>query len=243
MKKQVIVAISVAAAAVCYTSAGCNNAGSAVGNPESAVVKDSVEVADAAPAAGESTLALYGLKKPVKSMKEWMVDLETISSNPNCDFKSSEGVKKALEAEVLDEMSTSVKTYEFTPDGKVDEWVVYSGDTPAKVRMSDLPGIFDVTFENGVPKQFRLDQKAFQDAVDKGEMFLDAYEKGFEEFTVQYGSDGMPASIKGLSMGFFGGGEYSEQYADYKFDNQGNWISRKVTTPYLTYVQFREYEY
>jgi hypothetical protein len=79
--------------------------------------------------------------------------------------------------------------------------------------------------------------------MDKGEMFLDAYEKGFEEFTVQYGSDGMPASIKGLSMGFFGGGEYSEQYADYKFDNQGNWISRKVTTPYLTYVQFREYEY
>ena len=243
MKKQVIVAISVAAAAVCYASAGCNNTSSAVGNNDSAVVKETAVAKEAAPTAGESTLALYGLKKPVKSMKEWMVDFETISSNPNCDFKSSKGVKKALEAEVLDEMSTSVITYQFTPDGKVDKWVVYSGDTPAKVRVSDMPGIFDVTFENGVPKQFRLDQKAFQDAVDKGEMFLDVYEKGFEEFTVSYGSDGMPASIKGLSMGFFGGGEYSEQYAGYKLDNQGNWISRKVTTPYNTYMQFREYEY
>lgn len=242
MKKQVLAAICVAtvcvvATAVCYAAIDSDNAGSTVEKAESAVAKVSVE------SAGESTIALYCLKEPVKSMKEWKIDLETLAGNPNIDFKSSKGVKKAVEAEVLDEMSTSVVTYKFTPVGKVDGWIVYSGNTPAKVRISDLPGIFDVTFENGKAKHFTLDQKAFQDALDNGEMFLDAYEKGFEEFSVQYGSDGMPASIKGLCMDFFGGGEYSEQYAGYKFDQQGNWISRKVTTPYNTYMQFREYEY
>lgn len=242
MKKQVlavicVTAVCVAAAAVCYAAIDSDNAGSVVEKAESSVAKVPVG------SAGESTMTLYGLKKPVKSMKEWKIDLENLAGNPNADFKSSNGVKKAIEAGVLDEMSTSVVTYKFTPDGKVDGWIVYSGNTPAKVRISDLPGIFDVTFENGKAKRFNLDQKAFQDALDKGEMFLDAYGKGFEEFSVQYGSDGMPASIKGLSMDFFGGREYSEQYAGYKFDRQGNWISRKVTTPYNTYMQFREYEY
>lgn len=242
MKNQILTTmcmatVCVAASAVCCASTGCSKTRGTVEKFGSTGAKESVE------SAGESTMALYGLKKAVKSMKEWMIDLETLAGNPNVDFKSSKGVIKALEAEVLDEMSTSVVSYEFTSDGKVDGWVVYSGNTPAKVMVSGMPGKFDVTFENSNAKSFRLDQKAFQEAMDKGEMFLDAYDNGLEEFSVEYGADGMPTSIKGLSMEFFGGSQYSEQYSEYKFDQQGNWISRKVKTPYDTFIQFREYAY
>ena len=191
-----------------------------------------------------TTLDLYNLKTPVKVMKEWAISHSDLAENPKLNPTSPDAVKAAIEKEILDEMSVRVVDYEFGSDSKANDWVLtYSGNTPTEVRMNGIPGTFNVKYENGLPTQFTLNQQAFQKAVDEGNMFLDAYDVGFDKFTITYDKDGMPASLSGEPMSVFGGAKYTETYSDYKFDDKGNWVRRKVTTPYDTKNQYRFYVY
>lgn len=206
-------------------------------------VQQTQEPAEAKASECNPTMQLYGLKAPVKSMKEWKISTSILADNPQLNPSTPAAVQQAIDEEVLDGMTTSIVDYQFSADGKVVDWVEYSGNNPSTVRISGMPGRFGVKFENGRPQQYILDQREFQKSLDEGLIFLDGYEMGCEELTMEYNPDGMPASMKGKAMDFFGGGQYSEQYSKYKFDAKGNWISRQVATPNDSFIQYRAYVY
>lgn len=183
---------------------------------------------------------LYNLKTPVKEMKEWVILVTDLAENPGLKPNNPDAVEAAIEAGVLEEMTTSITTYKFAPDSKVADWVVsYSGKTPTEIINRELPGTFKVTYENGRPTQFLFNDERYQ----QEQIPLDFYEMGLENYTVKYDANGMPVSLSGTAMPFFNGGEYTETYSDYKFDEKGNWVSRKETTPYDTQIRYRSYVY
>ena len=225
---------------------GCMTVFSACGgNSSSTKSQDSIKTEEAAPnAAGGTTLELYNLKAPVKEIKEWSISISDLANNPGLNPAKLSEVEAALRSEVLDKMETRIYVYRFTPDLKADDDdVSYSGDTPIKTTRAGLPGTFDIGYENGLPTKFTLNEKDFQKSVDEGMLYLDAFEIGLEEYTIAYDSNGIPKSLSGKKMPFFEGGKYTETYSDYKYDDKGNWVKRKVTTPYDTMYQFRSYTY
>lgn len=190
------------------------------------------------------TQKLYLLKTPVKVIREWDISTDILVENPQFNTSDYKIIDQAIENEEIDEMSTRIVTYEFNDDGKINDWVeLYSNQTPVKVRVSGLPGIFNVDFDNGLPTKFTLDKEAFQKDLDEGKIFLDAYEKGLEYFTITYDENGFPSQLSGQSLEFFGGDPYKESYSKYVIDRNGNWTTRIVDTPYETKKQFRAYEY
>ncbi|MDE6652223.1 MAG: hypothetical protein K2K08_07445 [Paramuribaculum sp.] len=190
------------------------------------------------------TQKLYQLSTPVKVIHEWEIQTDILADNPQFNTTDYKVINKAIENGDLDEMSTRVVNYEFTSDGKVLDWVLqYNGQTPVKVRVCGLPGIFNVDFENGRPVKFTLDKDAFQNDIDEGKIYLDGYEKGLEYFDVSYNNQGFPSSLSGKSLDYFGGNQYQESYSKYTIDSNGNWINRIVDTPNETKKQYRSYEY
>lgn len=202
-------------------------------------------------AKGEETLTqltptqrLYQLKAPVKVIHEWDLSTEILADSPQFNTLDYKVIENAIEDGEIDEMSTRVVNYEFTNDGRINDWVaLYSNQTPVKVRINDIPGIFNVDFKNGYPTRFTLDKNAFQNDLDEGLIFLDGYEKGLEYFDITYNNQGFPSSLSGKSLEFFGGEQYKETYSKYTIDSNGNWITRIVTTPYQTKKQYRAYQY
>ena len=207
---------------------GCMTIFSACGgNSSSTKSQDSIKTEEAAPhAAGGTTLELYNLKAPVKEIKEWSI---------------------SLSPQIADVILTDVYVYRFKPDSKVDSSVsyvvTYSGDTPIKTQKAGMSGTFDIGYENGLPTRFTLDKEDSKKNV--GEDVSDV----FEEYTIAYDSNGIPKSLTGKTMPFFEGGkriegyEYTETYSDYEYDDKGNWVKRKVTTPSDTLYQYRCYVY
>ena len=189
-----------------------------------------------------TTLALYNLKTPVKKMHQWSIGLDVLADNPGLNPTTPSAVEAAIEEGILDEMSTSVTDYEFNQDSTVKDWITYSGTKPVKVFFCGWPGCFDITYSNGLPSEFILDRKAFDEAIENG-MILDAFDLGFERFTITYDANGLPKSLSGKTLPFFGGSNYTIIYSDYKFDGKGNWVKRKATSPYHTEYQYRCYEY
>ena len=195
------------------------------------------------------THVMYGLKAPVKIMYEWSIPIETLADNPRLNGADRKAVSIAIDEGVLEEMTTNITEYEFNKDGKIDWVQSYDGDTPVKVRIWDLPGVFKVVFENGLPYRFTLVEDPSEGEDNQG-ICLDAYEIGLEEFSITYGSDGLPSELFGKAMPFFAfvgddqyDDQYKEKYSDYKFDKNGNWTCRTVTTRLDKFKQFRAYEY
>ncbi len=190
------------------------------------------------------TQKLYQLSTPVKAMHEWEISTDILAENPELNTTDYKVIDEALESGILDEMSTQVIEYKFTTDGKILDWVLqYNDQTPVKVIVHGLPGIFNVDFENGRPTRFTLDKNAFQKDLDEGMIFLDGYEKGLEYFDITYNNQGFPSSLSGKSLDFFGNQPYKETYSKYVIDQNGNWITRIVDTPYETKKQYRAYQY
>ncbi|MBD5340480.1 MAG: hypothetical protein HDR94_02795 [Bacteroides sp.] len=190
------------------------------------------------------TQKLYQLSTPVKVFREWDISDEVLAENPQFNTSDYKIIEQAIKDGYIDGMSTHIVKYEFANDGKVNDWVeLYSHQTPQRVTVNGLPGVFKVEFEDGMPTKFTLDQEAFQNALDEGLLFLDCYDNGLEYFTITYDEKGFPSELSGQSMDFFGGKQYNESYSKYMIDRNGNWINRIVYTPYETKKQYRSYEY
>lgn len=202
--------------------------------------KESASVAEKSVEKSVGDYALYSIKSPVRVMRQWSVSVDDAANLPGTDLSDYKAVERAIDAGDLDVMSTTVTTYEFGADGKVKDWV---GKYDAQGRASSvgvhgLPGVFDITYANGRPAKFVLAENSLDEIIS-----LDSYDYGLEIFTISYDDKGMPASLTGKAMGFFGGGAYKETYSDYRFDAKGNWIRRKKTGPYSTNIEYRSYEY
>ena len=171
-------------------------------------------------------------------MREWSVSVDELASNPDLDASDYKNVEMAIEEGILEEMCTSIIEYMFDSEGKVIDWVkCYSGEIPVSVLLPSYPGVFNIKFQGEYPTQFSLQE--FGDEM----MGLDSFEIGLEEFKIVYDDHNLPLELNGKVMEFFGGGEYTETYSKYKFDQNNNWIQRKIETPYETLIQFRSYEY
>ena len=189
------------------------------------------------------TQKLYQLSTPVKVIREWYISDEVLAENPQFNTSDYKIIEEAIENGDIDEMSTYIVKYEFANDGKVNDWVeLYSYQTPQRVMVNGMPGVFKVEFEDGMPTKFTLDQEAFQNTLDEGLLFLDCYDNGLEYFTITYDEKGFPSELSGQSMELFGGNQYTESYSHYKIDDKGNWTKRTVVTPFATKFQYRSYE-
>lgn len=182
-------------------------------------------------------MRLKALRTPVKSFTQWAIAEEMLADNPTLNPADAADVRRAIDAGELDEMSVPMPTYSFD----AADWTL---EAPLKGTITEmLPGQFDIEYKDGFPITFTLDQADFQDRVDNGFMMLDAYEVGLERFAIDYNSDGMPEGLRGKCMDFFGGRDYQVRYSDYVYDEKGNWTRRTKTTPYVTQIEFRAYEY
>ena len=186
--------------------------------------------------------SFYGLITPVKVMREWSVSIDDAANISGYNLNDYREVTKAIDNGDLDGMFTHIVKYDFNKDGLTNNVQKRGANGPVTVCFYDLPGVFNVIYEDGKPVKFTIDDNQLQECFEAG-MLLDAYDNGLEYFMLKYTPDGTVGSLSGKSMGFFGGNLYTETYSDYKFDTSGNWIRRKVTTPYYTSIQFRAYEY
>lgn len=188
---------------------------------------------------------MYEIKYPVKSLRCWQASEEDIASNPQIKFNDYKAVERAIDNGVLDEMTCSVSKIDIEPskDGIDIDYGCLTGQWEKPGFRLGLPGMFQVYLEDGKPVKYVLDEGKFQEAVDNGMMYLDAYEIGLENFNITYDSNGFAKKLTGIKMPYFNGGHYTEEYSNYKFDSHGNWVKRTVSTPYKNYIQYRSYEY
>lgn len=234
-----ILSLSVALLTACGGNSGNNVTAPTLDTTTTA----SVATAAAQPAEPETAPALapgyavYNLKSPVKKIKEWSVSSEEAANLPAYDFSKEKDVEKAVENGDLEEMTTSIIEYKFTPEGK-PECSNYEGNRLVQIGFYDIPGVFFVEFKDGLPVKFTLDEETLKEII-----CLDAFNKGYEYFTLTYGPDNIPTALTGKTLPFFSSRDYKETYSNYKFDTMGNWIRRTVKSKYQTLIQYRSYEY
>lgn len=187
--------------------------------------------------ANSGDYSFYGLKTPVKVMRQWSVSFDEAADITGYDLNDYKSVDRAIEDGALDEMTTQIVKYDFDSDGHTDLVAERGANGPSQVALVEYPGVFNVEYKNGKPFRFTL----VEGSCD--EIPLDSYDVGLDYFTLTYNLDGTVASMTGKTSGFFGNSPYIEKYSEYKFDSKGNWIRRKVETEFFTLLQYRAYEY
>ncbi len=236
--KLIIVAVGISVAS---TASSCNGSTSSVSDSQTA--SDSSVTAQAGVNGKQEKLPdyrVYGLQKPARMVRQWAISEEELANLSGYNPTNYRSVDKALQDGALDEMSTSIRTAKFSANGSIaDEY----DDPVFPFLVEDVPPFFTVKYENGLPSNFTLDEKAMQKWLEDGG-FLDMYDMALKSFSITYDEKGLPVKLSGKGLGgFFSDAPYNLVYRDYKFDDKGNWIRRTVETPSVTFVQFRNYEY
>lgn len=175
--------------------------------------------------------SLFNIKNGARQVCQWRPGPGVEDMYPQVDFSNYMSV---LDARIEEDIEHVFDLHKFSINENGRRFFNDSSrerEFPNKISFSNIAGKYNIEWKNNLPVKFTLDEESLRKDQERGAK-LEDYDLGFEWITVTYDTRGLPVSMTAKLLPGYGHDFFSEVYSDYVFNQDGNWVKRKVLQRY-----------